>query len=171
MFTRLRTVALLGLLASLPACETDECSANFVLGGAIEYMYGWRFPSTDCSIQSAPDLLTAAEIKFETGSDILIITSLDPLTVGAHVVDISYSTPTGRWTTDPYDANNPTVCVMTIAAAETVDWVQEDHLRIAGTVDCGPTGYLTSDELNGAGATLTISNLIFNVYKPDGGYI
>jgi hypothetical protein len=171
MLTRLRAVALLGLLASLPACETDECSADFVLGGAINYMYAWRFPSTDCSIQSVPDVLWDAEIKFETGSDILIITSLDPLTVGAHIVDITYSTPTGRWTTDPFDANNPTLCVMTIASVETVNWVQEDHLRITGTVDCGPDGYLTQDELNGAGAELTISNFKFNVYKPDGGLI
>jgi hypothetical protein len=170
MLTRLRAAALLGLLASLPACETDECSADFVLGGAINYMYAWRFPSTDCSIQSAPDSLFDAEIKFETDSTGLIISSPNPLIVGAHAVELTYFTATGRWTTDPFDANNPTLCVMTIASVEEVDWVSEDHLRITGTVDCGPNGYLTNDG-QGGGGDLTITGFVFNVYKPDGGLI
>jgi hypothetical protein len=166
MVRRLHAVVLLSALVLVPACEPDECSANFVLGGAIGYSYAWRHPSTECGVRSSPDVLGAG-IIFETSGNSLEITTQDPLTVGSHIVQLSYHTVDGSsWTTDPFDEVNTSICVMTISASEVVDWVSEDHRRLIGLVDCAG-GYLTSEN---NGDDLTVSALVFNVYTADNGY-
>lgn len=161
---RLRAVLLLSTLILLPACEPDECSVNFTLGGAIDYQYAWRYPSTDCGVRSTPSTVPAG-IEFETSGNSLEITSGTALTVGSHTVEVMYRTIDGNvWSTDPYEGDS--VCLMTISASEVVDWVHEDHRRIAGLVDC--TGELLINE-NGE-EPLTVTGLLFNIYTADNGY-
>lgn len=144
----------------------DECEVDFLLGNAIDYAYVWRDPSTECELSTT----LPGNISFRTGTSRLEFHTDDPLTVGTHLAEVTYTSKEGiTWSNYDYlgigSGESSAVCVLTILSTERVDWVWEDHQRITGTVDC-TTGYLTAQ----GQPDLSLSSVVFTVYAADDGF-
>ncbi|WP_146158047.1 hypothetical protein [Enhygromyxa salina] len=145
-------------------CVPDECTADFVVSGALDYTYALRENNSTCTAttNSSASLIVPGGLSWTANDGVeLRITLVEgDLTIGTHAAIVSFysATLSGWFHVDSLTGSGAT-CLVTITESEIVDWVQEDHRRVSGVLDCdGPLEASADDP------PLYISDMSFSVY-------